>query len=349
MLTFLISTMLSFATETFTNPMYSVGPDPWVYQKDGWYYYMVTTGGEVIIHKSQNLHDVAKSKGITVWSAPGNSPFNYHIWAPELHYLDGKWYIYTCGNRNNSFENHESFVLEGTSQNPQDPFVYKATLAPDIDGTVLIGDDGEKYFIWSHYVSDQRIYISKMSNPWTLTGDYVELSRGIYDWEKRPYALNEAPQILKKGNKTMIIYSASASWTEDYCLGMLSNTDGNFMNPDSWTKCSTPVFEKSPENSVYGVGHCSFVKSPDYTEDWIIYHGMVNPNGGWSGRSPRMQKFTWNSDNTPNFGIPVKLGVPIPIPSNIQKSESNITGVSVVLIIIGLGLIGILLLLRHAK
>jgi hypothetical protein len=28
-----------------------------------------------------------------------------------------------------------------------------------------------------------------------------------------------------------------------------------------------------------------------------------------------MQKFTWNADGSPNFGVPVPSGQPLPVPS----------------------------------
>ncbi|RYZ93812.1 MAG: glycosyl hydrolase family 43, partial [Sphingobacteriaceae bacterium] len=76
-----------------------------------------------------------------------------------------------------------------------------------------------------------------------------------------------------------------------------------------WTKSPEPVFQKSIENSVYAPGHNSFFKSRG-GEDWLIYHANSATGQGCGGmRSPRIQKFNWNPDGTPNFGIPVKTGV----------------------------------------
>ncbi len=84
------------------------------------------------------------------------------------------------------------------------------------------------------------------------------------------------------------------------------------LDPKSWTKTG-PVFESVP--GAYGPGGASFVKSPDGTEDWMIYHATENPGDGWRNRKARAQRFTWHPDGAPNFGEPVPPGVPIPVPS----------------------------------
>ena len=80
-------------------------------------------------------------------------------------------------------------------------------------------------------------------------------------------------------------------------------------------KSSTPVFQRNNAAGVYGPGHNGFFKSPDGTEDWIVYHAIDTSGGGWSRRSIRAQRFGWNADGSPRFGEPVGLGVPVVEPS----------------------------------
>jgi GH43 family beta-xylosidase len=90
----------------------------------------------------------------------------------------------------------------------------------------------------------------------------------------------------------------------------------DLMNPASWTKSPLPVFWQSPEAHAYGTGHNGFFKSPDGTQDWMIYHANPESNGGCGAqRSPRAQPFHWNADGTPNFGRPAPTGRPIAAPS----------------------------------
>lgn len=38
-------------------------------------------------------------------------------------------------------------------------------------------------------------------------------------------------------------------------------------------------------------------------------------------RSPRIQQFTWRPDGTPDFGVPVRTGVPLRAPSATSKGS----------------------------
>jgi len=120
--------------------------------------------------------------------------------------------------------------------------------------------------------------------------------------------VNEGPQILFNKGKIFLIYSASGCWTDAYNLGMLTFKGKDLLDPKAWVKKKTPVFSKSIENGVYAPGHNSFFKSADGKEDWILYHANDNPGQGCGKfRSPRIQRFTWNKDGSPNFGTPVSL------------------------------------------
>jgi len=177
------------------------------------------------------------------------------------------------------------------------------------------------YFIYSGYGCypdyGSAIYIVKMSNPWTLVEDNVLLSAPTEPWEKQGgMAINEGPVILRKGGKLYLLFSASACWSDDYCLGMLTaSASADLMRPESWIKSPGPVFAKSVENGVFGPGHNSFTKSPDGTEDWIIYHAIDISGGGAQRRSTRAQRFTWDDNGIPDFGVPVSTDTELIVPS----------------------------------
>ncbi len=139
-----------------------------------------------------------------------------------------------------------------------------------------------------------------MRNPWEIASDRVCISTPTYRWEKQGYPyVNEGPQALMNGDKIFVIYSASGSWTDDYCLGQLTHTEGDLLDPASWKKEPKPVFSKT--DTIFAPGHASFVKIDN--EDWIIYHAARSSNAGWA-RQIRAKKFTWNEDGSPNFGAP---------------------------------------------
>ena len=77
--------------DTFHNPLLPTGPDPWVITRNGFYYYMNTTGKNLTIWKTRDITDLAHAQKKVVWTPPATGPYSHDLWAPELHLLDGKW------------------------------------------------------------------------------------------------------------------------------------------------------------------------------------------------------------------------------------------------------------------
>ncbi|HUS00251.1 MAG TPA: glycoside hydrolase family 43 protein [Chitinophagaceae bacterium] len=318
------------SANTFTNPLLSSGPDPWVIKKDNFYYYTHTLGNRISIWKTQKMSELKNVSPQIIWSAPGSGLNSRNVWAPELHYLNSKWYAYYTAGASSDLSTQRTFVLENANDDPTaGTWIDKGKIydpAADffaIDGTVL-SYNGSNYFIWSGQATaadnTQRLYIARMLNPWTLETTRSLISSPQYPWEMygSPPAVNEGPEILKNASgKIFLTYSASGCWTDDYSLGMLSLTLGSDpLVASNWTKTSTPVFTKNTSGGAYGPGHNTFFKSIDGTEDWILYH--ANPSAGQGCadfRNPRMQKFTWNADGTPDFGQPVATGSAVNKPS----------------------------------
>ena len=334
----------SYAQQTFTNPLLPSGADPWCIYKDGFYYYTNTTGRNITIWKTKNMGNLASAEKKIVWTPPVKGPYSKEIWAPEIHFLNGKWYAYFAADSGNNF-NHRLYVLENASQDPlrgEWKMKGKLTTPQDkwaIDASVF-ENKGKMYLIWSGWKGDengeQDIFIAKMKNPWTTEGKRTLVSAPTYKWEQngdlnnpndvRHVNVNEGPEILKHGNKIFLIYSASGCWTDTYALGMLTaDADADLMKTSSWTKTDHPVFKQSIKNKVYATGHNSFFPSPDGKENYILYHANSKPGEGCgSHRSPRAQKFIWNTDGTPNFGEPVAGGVALPLPSGtITKNDAD--------------------------
>lgn len=311
----------------FYNVIMQTGADPWVYKHtDGYYYNAFANGSGVMIRRAKTISGIEAGERRLTWSPVKDTMYSSNVWAPEMHYLmdtDGqyKWYIYFAAD-NGSNANHRMYVLENSSADPMTgTWEFKGKISDStnrwaIDGTVLTV--GQKhYFIWSGWEetdgSFQNLYIAEMSNPWTISSERVLISTSEYDWESTPARINEGPQVTVKGDTINLIYSANGSWTDSYCLGLITaKTGSDLLNPASWVKKDKPVF--SSANGVYGPGHHSIVSSPDGTEDWIIYHAARWPGSGWT-RKVHTQKFTWNADQTPNLGAPVDPNTPIAVPS----------------------------------
>jgi len=126
-----------------------------------------------------------------------------------------------------------------------------------------------------------------------------------------------------------LVYAANKSWTDNECIGLLVNTDGNYLNPASWTKQPQPIFSTyvGPDGAVYGPGHCSFTQSLDGTEDWIFYHAAKSSGAGWD-RNVRMQRISWAANGYPVLGRPVPAGILLDGPSGDDFTLPRITEVA---------------------
>ena len=319
--------------QTFTNPIKSSGPDPWVWQDNGWYYYMNTTGRNLTLWRTKNMADLATAESKVIYTPPTGTAYSRDLWAPEIHRIANRrgkasWHIYVAADSLNNFS-HRIWVLENKSSDPFDgQWVMKGKLTDPgdhwaIDLTVL-QHKGKLYAAWSGWEGSQNgrqdIYIARLKNPWTMTGDRVKIAQPEYPWEmhgKTPEAwqkngelplilVNEGPEFLQNGKKTFIVYSANACWL-DYCMGLLEHTGGSFMKAKNWRKNPQPVFTQSPENGVWAPGHGGFFTTDSGRKNWMIYHANPTETDGCGNkRAPHIQPFLWHPDGTPNFGRPVR-------------------------------------------
>jgi len=326
-----LSLLASPDRAVFTNPLLQSGADPWVISHGGDYFYMQTTGRNLTIWETPNPARLATAKKKVVWQPPATGPYSHDIWAPELHFLSGKWYIYFAADDGKN-ETHRIWALENAAANPlEGEWVMKGKVSDSTDHWAIdasvFQNRGQTYMVWSGWPGEQNgeqdIYIARMSNPWTIEGPRVRLSSPSYPWEKNGTSagpkveVNEGPEVLIHGSDVFLTYSASGCWTDGYKLGMLrASVNADLMKPASWKKLKDPVFTSSPEGHAFGAGHNGFFKSPDGKEDWIVYHANPEAHEGCgANRSPRAQPFTWGSDGLPHFGKPAPLGTPLPVPS----------------------------------
>ena len=298
---------------SITNPILPSGPDPWIVRQGDTFYYMNTLGTRLTIRKTTDLARLAEAAEITVWTPPSSGPNAQSIWAPELHRIDGAWYIYyTAAESGHDEDAHRGiFVIENKGDDPtQGTWTDRGRLETEhsgIDGTTFV-NAGKRYFVYSPYVGpDSDLAIVEMANPWTLTGPETIIARPDRDWERRGgRQILEAPEFLAgpKGD-LFLSYSASACWSDDYAIGMLSAPAGSDpLNPGTWTKMPQPVIAKAPDEGVYAPGHNGFFTARDGT-NWIVYHANSAPGMKCtSARAPYIQRFVWSQSGMPMFARP---------------------------------------------
>jgi len=306
--------------EKYRNPIFERGADPWMIRVNEKFYYTCTSGDRIALRSAEHLLGLSKSRPVTVWMPPEQGAGSRDLWAPELHFLNGSWYIYYAASDGSGDAGRRMHVLRCTGGDPMiDVWEHAGvvnTARPGLDGTVLLLN-GEMYFIYAGYGDfpehGSALYIAKMDSPQTLTGAEVCLTEPEYEWERQGgMPINEGPAILRRNGSVFLVYSASTTWSEDYCLGMLSLLRGaDPMDSAAWKKSASPVFVNCPERRVLAPGHNCFCECEDGTA-LNVYHAIEGTGGqgdlDMALRSPRVQQVYWRADGTPDFGMPVAVG-----------------------------------------
>lgn len=302
----------------YPKPLIEQRADPYIYKHtDGYYYF---TGSyplydRIVLRRAKTIESLSTAEEITIWERHESGIMSEHIWAPEIHFIDGKWYIHFAAGEKDDVWAIRPYVLETDAANPlEGDWIEKGQVNIEfqsfsLDATTF-EHKGKRYLVWAQKVDNDSIsnlYIAEMSNPWTIK-DQIFLSTPEYKWEREEFNVNEGPAMIRRNGKIFIAYSASA--TDDrYCMGLLSaDEDSDLLDLDSWTKTEEPVFVSSDETSEYGPGHNSFTVDED-GYDLIVYHARpykkVEGNPLYDhNRHARVQRLFWNNDGTPFFDKP---------------------------------------------
>ncbi|WP_022763127.1 glycoside hydrolase family 43 protein [Butyrivibrio sp. AD3002] len=297
--------------------------DPYVVKADDGFYYFTASVPEydkIVLRRSETLAGIADAEEHTIWKKHDSGIMSKHIWAPELHKVMGRWYIYFAGGETQDIWKIRPYVLECQSDDPiAGPWVEKGKMkcaeddefsfrAFSLDATVF-EHRGKWYYIWAEKVGVGKqisnLYIAEMKSPYELKTVQVLLTTPDYDWERVGFWVNEGPGILKKNGKIFMTYSASETGVA-YCVGMLTaDEDADLLDPKSWTKERYPVLKSDAEAVVYGPGHNSFTVNDD-GEDVMVYHArteteiegdpLYNPN-----RHTMLMKIRYDEKGYPIF------------------------------------------------
>ncbi|GAB2632622.1 hypothetical protein GCM10027168_74230 [Streptomyces capparidis] len=311
---------------TFTNPVAEQRADPHIHRHtDGYYYFTATVPAydRIVMRRATTLQGLATAAEVTIWTKHAGGEMGAHIWAPEIHFINGKWYVYFAAGAADDVWRIRPYVLETSAANPlTGTWTEKGRIALPLDTFSLDATtfvvNGTRYLSWAQndpaVGSGTNLYLARMSNPWTISGSPVMISKPTHAWETVGHRVNEGPAVIQRNGKVFMTFSASAT-DSNYCLGLLTaSATADLMNPASWTKNPQPVFRSNDATGQYGPGHNTFTVSEDGRSDILVYHDrnykdisgdpLNDPN-----RRTRYQKFYWNADGTPNFGIPVADGV----------------------------------------
>ncbi|MBP8537420.1 family 43 glycosylhydrolase [Streptomyces sp. MK37H] len=304
------------AAGTFRNPL-NTGPDPFVTTWNGTYYLTTTQGDSIRMWRSTSLGTLLDADPVTVWTDTDGSR-NQHIWAPEFYRFGNRWYLYYTAD-DGTDDHHRLYVLESDRDDPAGPYHFKSRLTPPnhaadfaIDPGIL-EHNGRLYLAYSGINQYQHngLNIAPMSNPYTVSGDAVAINAAGGCPEVR-----EGPEFLYRNGRTWMTYSTCDTGKPDYQVWMMSlPSTADPLVPGDWTQHSGAVFSRADDHGVYGPGHHAFFRSPDGTEDWIVYHAKTTSVNTYTNRTTRAQKITWNADGSPNLGRPLAMGATQDLPS----------------------------------
>ena len=278
----------------YPNPFIPERADPYaVKAPDGCYYFTASYPAfgdaehgydRIILRKSETVADLATAEEKTLWKAPASGSCSRHIWAPEIHFIGGKWYIFFAAGNSDDVWHIRPYVLCCLGDDPYNdewgsPVRMEASDSDEqsfrsfsLDMTYF-SHRNKHYVIWAEIIGDSSLFMAEINpaEPWKLTTLPILLTKPEYDWEKVRFRVNEGASVLKTDDKIYVFFSASGTGSE-YCIGRLrASVDADLMEPSSWYKLPCPVLSTEDLTGESGPGHNSFV-TDENGELLLVYH-----------------------------------------------------------------------------
>ena len=308
---------------TYNEPWILQRADPYITKAhDGFYYFTASVPeyDRIVLRRAKTIAELKDAYEFTIWLKHESGIMGEHIWAPELHYVMGKWYIYFAAGDAEDKWHIRPYVLECEGDDPindmwtekgmmkcadDDEFSFRAF---SLDATVF--ENNQKwYYVWAEKVGVGKqisnLYIAELLTPYKLKTVQVLLTSPDYDWERVGFWVNEGPGVLKRNGKIFLTYSASETGAA-YCVGMLTaDENADLLDPLSWRKERYPVLKTCKEKGIFGPGHNSFTVDEN-GNDILVYHArttekiegdpLYNPN-----RHTMLMKIQYDEGGCPVF------------------------------------------------
>lgn len=299
--------------------------DPYVFKhSDGWYYFTASVPAYdgIVLRRAKSIDKLSSAQEVYIWRKHETGKMSFHVWAPEIHFIRGKWYIYFAAGEAEDVWAIRPYVLECTGSNPlADEWIELGPLQPadedlfsfkgfSLDATIFELKD-HIYCVWAEKVGVGKqisnLYIARMASPIQLETVQVLLSTPDYDWERVGFWVNEGAAVLRHQGKVFLTYSASETGA-CYCMGMLTiDENDDLLDPGCWHKERYPVLQTDEGLGIYGPGHNSFTVDEE-GEIVMVYHArneeksegnpLYNPN-----RHAMLMKLKWDEGGHPIFSF----------------------------------------------
>ena len=302
----------------YNNPLVYQRADPYCYlHTDGYYYFTASVPQYdlIEIRRAKTLNYLEHADSRIIWKKHFSGRMGSHIWAPELHRIDGAWYIYFAAGDAEEVWNIRVYALVCHDENPMKGrwdecgMIDVGEESFSLDMTTFV-HKGQRYNLWAQTTESvpySSVYIAKFKNALERESAPMLLTTPEYEWEKRGIWVNEGPAVLIRNGKIFVTYSA-ANTGANYCMGLMwCDENADPMDKSAWHKSDKPVFRTSAENGQYGPGHNSF--TTDGGRDIMLYHArsyerikgdpLHDPN-----RHARAMVVEYDENGFPGFGEP---------------------------------------------
>lgn len=256
--------------------------DPFIVLYNDIYYLYRSYDLAIWAYKSKDMK--TWEEPIKVYTIPENSWAYTDLWAPEVHFYKGKFYMFLSLLGKNGLRGTEISFCD-TPDGFFNPISDRPVTPLDkscIDGTLII-DGGKPYMVYSHdwpdnYINERGVYLGEI---WA-----VELSDDLKEPIGKPFLLfasDECPYSAKAAapteweDKIVLRYGSDAPFVQRLKNGKLFLTwspipDNNYIVIGAvaddikgpWKHCEKPVFDKNG-------GHAMFFNDKDETLKMCIH------------------------------------------------------------------------------
>lgn len=312
----------------YQSPLVTLRADPYLYKYDGKYYF---TGSypeydRIELTCADSVNGIAAAVPKTVWQLPenerpkttgSNKEFYRYVWAPEIHYVMGKWVIYFARSTGSLWDikcyalvlngddpMHDEWVNMGVLEKTADDDVSFNNMSLDM---TVFENGGKWYAIWAQIRPVSNLYIAELETPTKLKTKPVLLSTPEYAWELDREKVNEGAAVMKHAGKIFVSFSASATGYE-YCMGLLEidETDDPMIK-ENWKKYDQPVFKTDAGRKIYGPGHNCFVEGDEGEQLCVLHFRDYKDITGDSlldyNRHAHVMKITFDRNGMPQFNF----------------------------------------------
>jgi GH43 family beta-xylosidase len=301
----------------YQNPLVEQRADPMIVRAhDGMYYFIGTTPAYdcIELRKSKTINGLKSAQPVVVWNKHESGPMSMNIWAPELHRIDEKWYIYFAAAPQGHFMGLRMFALSNISEDPTTGnWIEEGQISTERNGFALdattFEHNRERYLVWAEIIDGaigSALVLSKMENATKLIGPQTIISVPTYDWECQTYKVNEGPAVIKRNGKIFLTYSASAT-DHTYAMGLLwADENADLTLAESWNKMPVPIFYTHEDFERFGPGHNQFTIAEDGKTDLMVYHArnykdIEGHSLGDPNRHARVRVLHWLANGFPDF------------------------------------------------